>query len=354
MQRVAMEMDAAMRRHPDVMSGAVSYDAILLVASWKWVHVLAGPFLIRTWFKLRRKIKQGEVDVILFSSMVTAILTIFLRRYLKDSGVRVATIVHGLDVTTPGDAYQKHIVPRVFDAVDLVMPVSGATGQACTDRGLAPEKLAVVHNGVQLDRFRAPERRAGARDGLPNRRDLPDGAMLLCSIGRQVKRKGFAWFIENVLPSLPNHVHYWLGGDGPEGPSIQAAIEQAGMQDRVRLLGRLGDDQLEALYQGADLFVMPNIPVPGDMEGFGIVMLEAGLSGLPTVAARLEGIKEVIVDNQNGFFVETGDAQGFVDRISSLDSARDDLGALSVRTRQHVIDRHGWDAVAAKYLSNLR
>jgi len=354
MQRVAMEMDAAMRRNPDVRSGEVSYDAVLLVASWRWVHVLTPGFLVRTWFTLRRKIQRREVDVILFSSMVTAILTIFLRRYLADSGIKVATIVHGLDVTNPVDFYQKYIVPRVFEAVDLVMPVSGATGEACTDRGLRPDKLAVVHNGVQLDRFSAPAHRAGARDGLSIRAQLPDGALLLCSIGRQVKRKGFAWFIENVLPVLPEHVHYWIGGDGPEREAIQAAILRSGVQQRVRLLGRLGDDELEALYQAADLFLMPNIPVPGDMEGFGIVMLEAGLSGLPTVAARLEGIKEVIVDKKNGFFVGAGDAQGYVERISSLDAARDELGELSVRTRNHVKDCHGWDAVAAQYLANLR
>ncbi len=99
---------------------------------------------------------------------------------------------------------------------------------------------------------------------------------------------------------------------------------------------------------------MPNIPVPGDMEGFGIVMLEAAINGLPTVAARLEGIREVITDDQNGFFVESGDVEGYLSRIIGLDQDRNHLGALSSRARAHVAATFGWDAVASNYLRFLR
>jgi len=351
MQRVAMELHAAIeRRAPG--DETLRYDTIALVAAWKWIHVLVGPFLIRTYFDLRRRIRRGEVDVILFSSMVTASLAFLLRGLMDKHGVKAATIVHGQDVTKPVAAYQKFIA-RLFEALDVVMPVSGPTGEACVERGLPASKLRVVNNGVQVDRFPEFTLKAGARMNHPFRSELGPDALLLCSVGRQVKRKGFAWFINNVMPQLPEHVHYWLGGDGPEGEAIQAAIDQHGLGDRVRLLGRLGDSELEDLYQSADLFVMPNIPVPGDMEGFGIVMLEAAINGLPTVAARLEGIKEVITNGANGYFVETGDTQGYIDRISALDSDRDALQTLSTSSREHVINTFGWDAVAGYYLDHL-
>ena len=346
MQRVAMELDAALRRSP---RNGLAYDIIKLEASWSWIHVRIVPFLISTWFSLRRRIIKGEVDVILFSSMVTASLAVLLRPLMDRHGVKAAAIVHGQDVTKPVAAYQR-FVPRVFAALDAVMPVSGPTGEACVARGLPEHKVHVVHNGVQLDRFAPFAMPAGARAPHPFRSSLPADALLLCSVGRQVKRKGFAWFIEHVMPELPSHVHYWLGGDGPEGEAIQSAIETAGLQDRVRLLGRLGDAQLTEIYQAADLFVMPNIPVEGDMEGFGIVMLEAAINGLPTVATRLEGIREVITDDQNGWFVESGDVAGYVERINSLDGDRDALAALSARSRDHVARTFGWDAVASHYL----
>src|SRR5690625_7613993 len=72
------------------------------------------------------------------------------------------------------------------------------------------------------------------------------------------------------------------------------------------MLGRLSEVDLSRLYRGADLFVMPNIPVEGDMEGFGVVMLEAGLSGLPVVASSLEGILDVVEEGNNGHLIESG------------------------------------------------
>lgn len=338
-----------MHRSPE---SRLEYDIIKLEASWKWIHWLVGPFLIRTWWRLRRHIRRSEVDVVLFSSMVTASLAVWLRPLMDRHGVRAAAIVHGQDVTKPVKAYQ-NFVPRVFSSLDMVLPVSGPTGEACQERGLPPGKIRVVHNGVQLDRFPAFDFPAGARAQHPFRTDLDEGSLLLCSVGRQVQRKGFAWFIDHVMPRLPDHVHYWLGGDGPEGEAIQQAIDRNDLADRVRLLGRLGDRQLTDIYQSADLFVMPNIPIEGDMEGFGIVMLEAAINGLPTVAARLEGIREVITDDRNGFFVESGDVAGYVSRITGLDGDRDHLGQLSSRARDHVARTFGWDAVASQYINHL-
>lgn len=349
MQRVAMELDAAVGRSN---REGLTYDIIKLEASWTWIHWLVGPFLVRTWWQLKQQIRRQEVDIVLFSSMVTASLAVLLRTDLKRFGVRAAAIVHGQDVTKPVAAYQR-FVPRVFEALDLVLPVSGPTGEACQARGLPPEKIRVVHNGVQLDRFSDFTWQAGARAPHPFRKQLSADSLLLCSVGRQVKRKGFAWFIDNVMPRLPDHIHYWLGGDGPEGDAIQEAIDRNGLGERVRLLGRLGDEELTQIYQAADLFVMPNIPVEGDMEGFGIVMLEAAINGLPTVAARLEGIREVITDDQNGFFVESGDVEGYVHRVSALDADREHLCGLSLRAREHVARTFGWDAVASHYIDHL-
>ncbi|MEQ9103411.1 MAG: glycosyltransferase family 4 protein [Rhodothermales bacterium] len=362
MQRVAFELDAALRRQVARGDASFSYETRALVSSWRWVHVKVVPFLFGTWRLLARQIRRRDVDVVVFSSMVTAALAVPLSGLLRKHGVATAAIVHGQDVTKPVRAWQG-LVSRVFEAVDVVMPVSGATGEACVERGLPPEKVAVVHNGVDLDRFNAVLDRLAARGTRisADRARLNESSaestdaspLLLCSVGRQVKRKGFAWFIRNVMPALPPHVHYWLGGDGPEHDDIQAAIRETGLEARVRLLGRLDEDELIDLYRCSDLFIMPNIPVPGDMEGFGIVMLEAGLSGLPTVAARLEGIREVITPGENGYFVESGDAAGFADRISALDADRSALADLSERTVGHVRSTFGWDAVAGNYLAVL-
>ena len=129
---------------------------------------------------------------------------------------------------------------------------------------------------------------------------------------------GGAWFVAEVLPRLAADVAYVIVGEGPEREAILSAAAAAGVADRVRLTGRLDDCDLAAAYAAADLFVMPNVPVPGDMEGFGLVALEAASAGLPVVASRLEGISEAVRDGRNGTLVLPLDAAGHAAAIGAL------------------------------------
>ena len=211
--------------------------------------------------------------------------------------------------------------------------------------------MRVVPNGVDLERFAGvAERRQGRRPSLDG---LPEDAFLLVSVGRQVKRKGFAWFAEHVMPKLPPNVHYWLAGSGPEHDSIAAAIKRAGVGDRVRLLGLVEEDTLRDLYVRGDLFVMPNVVVPGDMEGFGIVMLEAGACGLPTLAADLEGIRDVITEGENGFFAPTEQPDAWASRVEELAADRERLTTVSTHAAEFVTEHFSWKGVAERYLDEL-
>jgi phosphatidylinositol alpha-1,6-mannosyltransferase len=134
MQRVAEELLDTLLERTDV-----DVQPIVLRSSWKWIHVKVFPFLLSTFVTLRSRIKKGEVETILFSSMVTALLIIPLRPHLVRNRVKTAAIVHGLDVTTPSSVYQK-LVRKIFQLVDVVLPVSGATGAQCTARGLEPDR----------------------------------------------------------------------------------------------------------------------------------------------------------------------------------------------------------------------
>ncbi len=351
MQRVATELHAALSRAP-----GVALESELLHTSWRWTHARMPTFLLRVRRRLREVARIGAVDAVLFSSMVTATMAIPARLALREAGIQTAAIAHGLDVTTPFRPYQKSVVPRVFNALDLVLPVSRATGEACLERGLDADKLRVVPNGIDVSRFSPPADRSVARQRLEAHFEasLPPGSLLLLSVGRHVPRKGFAWFAAHVLPQLPPTIHWWVAGEGPETAAVRQAAEQHGLGERVRLLGRVSDSALRDLYQGADLFVMPNRPVPGDMEGFGVVMLEAGLAGLPTVGAGIEGIRDVITERVNGHLLPTGDATAFGQALRYYLEDRDALASLSASTAAHVPATFSWEAVAQRYLSVLQ
>jgi len=349
MQRVATELHAALLDRDDI-----TMRTIALRSSWKWVHLKAVPFLVSLGLRLGREASSFGADAVLFTSMTTALPLLTAGPGLRKNGIRLAAIVHGLDVTDPNPAYQA-AVRRILQLLDVVMPVSRATGEELVARGLSPEKVKVVPNAVDLKRFEAAaathtESGSVAIEGAPT---LPDDAFLLVTVGRQVRRKGFAWFIENVMPRLPERVVFWLAGDGPERDNIEAAIERAGLQRRVRRLGRISEAELIELYRRAQLFIMPNIVVPGDMEGFGIVMLEAGACGLPTLAADLEGIRDVVQEGVNGWFAPSGDAAAFAARIEALMDDPAEVRAASERTAKYVTETFTWEETAGRYLDAL-
>lgn len=357
MQRVALKLHEALATRSE-SSPTLDYESILLRSSWRWVHVKTPVFLARAAASLVGAARRDDVDVVLFSSMVTAALAVPLQGLFHRHGVRTAAIVHGLDVTTPFPPYQ-WFVPHVFDALDAVFPVSRATGRACRERGASLDQLHVIPNGIDANRFERPSDRSTARthleDGLGHAAPPPPpDALLLCSVGRQVKRKGTAWFVDEVMPTLPSDVHYWIAGDGPQDEAIQAAIDRHGLAPRVRRLGRISDDNLARLYRGADLFVMPNIPVEDDMEGFGIVLLEAGQCGTPAVAAQLEGIQDVITEGENGHLVAPQSPDAFANAILQYRRAPDALTDAAKRAAKHTIDTFSWSAVADLYVSALR
>ena len=352
MQRVAVELHDALGTLSDV-----DLDAILLRSSSRTHYLVGIPWLLTTLRKIRQRAEQDSIDAVLFSSMVPAALAPLLRRTLAPRGIPMAAIAHGRDVTQPGP-YQ-YWVPRVFAALDAVLPVSRATAEACVARGMPSSQVHVIPNGVDISRFaplgdfEARRRRLVRALGDPAH-PLPDEALLLCSVGRQVPRKGFAWFVEEVMPLLPDDVHYWLAGDGAEANAIADAARQHGLTERVSLLGRLSDEGLSLLYRGADLFVMPNIPIPGDIEGFGVVMLEGGMSGLPAIASRLEGIQDVITEGENGHLVASGHAWAFSEAIMAYYHNRPALEVAAQRARRHTEQTFGWSAVADRHVQAMQ
>ncbi|MEM8936496.1 MAG: glycosyltransferase family 4 protein [Pseudomonadota bacterium] len=353
MQRVSVGLHKALSARADI-----ELDSLVLKSSWRWHNYITIFWLWQTLWRIRRKALRGDFDVVLFSSMVTGAMATPLRPFLAARGIKMAAIAHGRDVTR-GGLYQPVMVKPAIKALDLILPVSTATGDACRARGCPNEKIEVVPNGINaapaaLSSDRRASRAANLRRFYQEGPALDDDALLLCSVGRQVPRKGFAWFVDEVMPNLPDNVHYWLAGQGPEGPAIASAVERRGLHGRVRMLGRVSDDALSALYRSADLFIMPNIPIPEDMEGFGIVMLEAGLAGAPAIAARLEGIQDVVTDGENGHLVPCKNAWAFSEAILPYHQNPKALEAASQRAIDHTVSTFGWTAVAARYENQLR
>ncbi len=337
MQRVALDLASALQGNAETQT-----EVIALRSAWLGHHLLVACWLPVTLLRIMTKSLRGTVDAVLFSSMVTGSMALLLRPILSRLGIPMAAIAHGRDVTLPG-AYQRFLVRHVLRALDAVLPVSRATASECAARGMPKARVRVIPNGVDTRRFRING--ASGEAG---------SSFLLSSVGRLVERKGFAWFIGHVMPLLPECVHYHIAGSGPERNVITEMISRCDQGHRVKLLGRLPDAAICSLYHRTDLMIMPNIAVPGDLEGFGVVMLEAAASGTPVVAANLEGIQDVVTEGINGHLVTSMDASAFAETILTYVKDRPSLGELGTLAAAHTAATFSWERIAALYASTMR
>lgn len=266
-------------------------------------------------------------------------------------GVDSVTMVHGLDMTYRNPAYRA-VVHRVLRRAPRVLANSAATAEVARSIGIAPERIAVVRLGVPAPAVTTADREAAATR-LRDRFDLAPDAVVLLTLGRLVARKGVRWFVDSVLPALPDRVVYLVAGQGPERQRIEAAVAAAGVGDRVRVLGRVDDEDRELLMRGADLFVQPNVRVAGDMEGFGLVMIEAALRGTPAVGSALEGILDAVVDGETGVLLPSEDTAAWVDRLTALVAEPTELGAMGARFRKRVEALHGEEQMSAQLAAEL-
>ena len=272
--------------------------------------------------RIARLVMGRRVDRVLTGDAVMWATAWPLLRLLH---VPSATMVLGLDMTYSNRAYQA-VVSRALRRAEVVIAISEATAVIARDLGIPPERVHVVRLGVDAPAVTL-EQRCEARARLNASLATTDDHVLLLALGRVVRRKGTVWFLRNVLPKLPHRMVFVVAGDGRDVPQVHRAVAELGLHEQVRLLGQVDDTERELLLRGADLFVQPNIPVPGDMEGFGLVTIEASMRGLPVVAADLEGLAEAVVDKVTGILLPSGDADAWIAELTRLAADCDRLAA---------------------------
>jgi phosphatidyl-myo-inositol dimannoside synthase len=340
MQRVSMQLLEVLQQRKDV-----KVEPIILHANWKGIGWSTSLFLMSLLMRLPAIIRRQQADLVVFSSMVTSSLIPLIKRRCP---VPMITINHGLDVTQSNAIYQWYI-RKVFKALDATISVSSATREECLARGMDPSKAFVIPNGLPDSKPNLATNKREIREELENVLGIPASKPMILTVGRQVKRKGHAWFIEHVLPLIETETVFVLVGDGPENTALKELSRKKWGISEVILTGKIEDQLLDACYTAADLFVMPNIPVAGDMEGFGVVMIEANLRGLPVVASRLEGIIDVVEDGKNGYLVPALNPKETAQKINQIlsDSRLFDPHAVC----QYVTQKFSWSTVVEAYIA---
>jgi phosphatidylinositol alpha-1,6-mannosyltransferase len=294
--------------------------------------------------------RGGRAANILLQDGVLAPMGVILGKLTRTP---VVVIIHGLEVTHTGGALVR-LMRWALPKMALLIAVSDNTAAEIRTRypGLAVE---VVRNGVG-DAIESGHTHAENRAEVGRFLKLPDAELesttLLLTVGRLVPRKGVAWFVREVLPILQaDTVHrylYFVVGTGAEHQAIADAAASAGVAESVQLLGGVEDAELRSLYGGTDVFVMPNVPVPNDVEGFGLVALEASSVGTPVVATAIDGIPDAVHDPGNGVLVPARDPEAFAAAIIALATTPPDRESV----RRYTHENFSWSG-SARILGDL-
>lgn len=343
MQRVSLQLTNELSAN-----AGVELEEITMETGWKFIGFKTFFFLLRLFLFLPAKVKRLRPDIILYSSMVTGTLGFFLRRRIR---IPMVSISHGHDVTLSVGIYQ-WLIRKVFACLDGVISVSQATRDECLARGLEEAKSQVLPNGFDVRDLPEVVDKPEARRQLEQALGVETGdRKILLTVGRLIRRKGHEWFIREILPQIRQDVLYVIIGDGNESAAIRRAIEETGQAGKIYFNGRQEDDVLKIAYSAADVFIMPNIRVPGDMEGFGVVLLEANIRCTPAIASDIEGIRDVIEQGVNGYRIPEGDAAAFASAIDRV--LTEELDTISRSARDYVKNRFSWEAVSKAYIKHL-
>ena len=314
----------------------------------------AAPFsfLAMAWLIGWRAARKASFDIVLGGSGLVAPVTSFLSRIAE---ARSVIFVHGLDLVVDNWIYQRFFV-HFLRRHDRVIANSRNTRRIAIDKGCELARVEIVHPGSTIPPQPVSDDIASFRARL-----RLENSKIILSVGRMVRRKGLAEFLEKAWPRIivlqPDAI-LLVVGDSPDDALIQdpkgakrlmEAIERCG-KDTVRFLGAVEDDVLWNCYAAADALVFPLIRVKGDVEGFGMVAIEAAASGTPTVAFPVGGVVDAVADGINGSLVPEGEYEAFADAVVSICKG----GPPSRSDCRNHAEKFSWDVHGQKLLSAMK
>lgn len=364
MQRQSYELIKGMERHFKVH---------------KLVHTSGSK--LNFFYNLKKSVqhilrKHPKIKAIHFNDGLMAAAALSLS---KACSLPFWVTLHGLDVVFASSKYQNSIFQKIAKRFRGIA-VSEATKQECISRGYSMENICHINNGVDHSIAKSKVKKNFLSELFQEiELDLTNKKILL-SVGRPVERKGFSKFATEVFPELSKDCVYLMAG--PEfsnadkwkkysrfipakinslivsslgipidGPNLHSITNTK--NSNIRYISGLSWDRLQQLYHAADLYIMPNKRVHGDMEGFGLVALEAALSKTVVIASEIEGITSAVISGKNGILLPENDQWAWVNTISELLSDKSRREETATAYQKYTLENYSWNKMVDEYAEQL-
>lgn len=296
--------------------------------------------------RMRALIAEHDIETVWFGA--AAPLALLAPSARAAGAARVVASTHGHEVGWSMLPLARTALRRIGDGTDVVTYVSGYTRgrfasafgpRACLER-LSP--------GVDVDRFR-PD--SAARAALRARYGLGERPVVVC-LSRLVPRKGQDMLIRafgRIRARVPGAALVIVGG-GPYRENLQKLAQRCGVAEDVLFTGGVPGEELPAHHALADVFAMPcrTRGAGLDVEGLGIVYLEASASGVPVVAGRSGGAPETVRDGTTGRVVDGTDIEAIAGAVGDLLADPDAAARMGAAGRDWVVQNWQWRTQGAR------
>jgi phosphatidylinositol alpha-1,6-mannosyltransferase len=274
------------------------------------------------------------------------------RQVAAKLGIPYLTYLHGEELCYTETSRELNWMARriLRDAATVIANGRNTEQIALEHWRLPSQKVRVVHPGVDTNRFlpAPPNRQLREELGWGDR-------PVILTVGRLQKRKGHELLIA-ALPSICERIPqvlYAIVGSGPEHESLVNLVARLELQDHVLFHGDLTDDQLVSYYQQCDLFVLPNRRLGGDIEGFGMVLLEAQACGKPVIAGASGGTSETIDAPHTGRLVESESPNLLAEEVIRILADADACARMGAKARQWAVQHFDWSQVPSRLLDHI-
>lgn len=328
--------------------GADAFDRSAEAAGYRVVRhpgtlMLPGPAVDA---RMRRLIGEHGIDTVWFGA--AAPLALLAPRARQAGATRVLASTHGHEVGWSMLPVARSVLRRIGDGTDVVTFVSRYTRSRFASAFGPAARLEYLPPGVDTDRFRPDP---AARAELRARYGLGERPTVLC-LSRLVPRKGQDALIK-ALPSIRRRVDgaaLVIVGGGPYLDALRKLAADRGVAEHVTFTGGVQAAELPAHHALADVFAMPcrTRGAGMDVEGLGIVFLEASATGVPVIAGLSGGAPETVRHNKTGLVVDGRSVDEVAEAVAELLDDPDRAAAMGAAGREWVTSQWRWDTLAGR------
>ena len=292
------------------------------------------------------KIHRIEIDRIYATNWIPGgFLAFFASKLFK---VPYFIAAHGSELSFKNPIFRRAMT-LTFKNAEKIFAVSNYTSQKIVDLRIFPEKVAIIPNGVDIQRFKT-----GVNTHEVVKKHELEGKKVILTVSRLVERKGHDMVIRalpDVLKKVKDAV-YLIVGEGLEKDRLKGLVKDLNLEEHVIFAGYVSDDTLPKYYNACDVFIMPSREIKGDVEGFGVVYIEAGACAKPVIGGKSGGVEDAIIDGVTGLLVDSLTVKEIADALIRLLTDKNLAKRLGENGRRRA-EGLTWKEVAKRILQDM-